>query len=179
MSLEEKIFEDASDLLGNPINDWEFVGIEFNDDSPHLRYYPLEGKIAISLSLRAKEDNRQYLFQLSHELCHLFYPKKEYPSLIEHDTLVINEGISTYFSVKTTGSILSIEEHLRNDLRTHSNNYFQALELVEKLLQIDSEAIQKLRKFQPRIDLLSKADFENAKIEIEEDLIKALLLPFK
>lgn len=179
MSIVEKILQDATDLLGNPINEWEFIGIEFNDGSPHLRYYPLEAKVAISLSFRAREDERQYLFQLTHELCHLFYPKKEYPSLNEHETLVINEGISTYFSIKTTGSIFNIEEHLKNDLRNHSNDYYKAFELVEQLLLIDSNAIKKLRKIQPRIDLLSASDFEKAKIKIETELVKSLLIPFE
>ncbi|HSC52035.1 MAG TPA: hypothetical protein VLC98_00325 [Phnomibacter sp.] len=179
MSIEEKVFQDACVLLGNPINDWEFIGIEFNDHSPHLRYYHEEGKVAISLSLRAKEDDRQYLFQLTHELCHFFYPKLEYPSLLEHKTLVINEGISTYFSVKTTGSLFSIEEHLRNDLKNHSSNYYQALELVERLLNTDSQAIQKLRKIQPRIDRLLECDFINAEIKVEKEIIKSLLTPFQ
>ena len=137
MNIEEKIFQDATDLLGNPINDWEFIGVEFNDSSPHLRYYPDEGKIAISLSLRAKEDDRQYLFQLTHELCHFFYPKIEYPSLKESQTLVINEGISTYFSVKTVGLIFGIEKHLRDDLKDNNNNYYNALALIEQLLTYD------------------------------------------
>ncbi|QGW29789.1 hypothetical protein GLV81_18200 [Phnomibacter ginsenosidimutans] len=76
MSLEEKVFQEARSLLGDPINDWEFIGIEFNESHPHLRYYPSEGKISISLSLKAKYDEVQYIFQLSHELCHLFYPKR-------------------------------------------------------------------------------------------------------
>jgi hypothetical protein len=179
MSIEEKLWEEASALLGDPINEWEFIGIEYNDLSPHLRYYPLERKISISLSQKAQEDLHQYIFQLAHEVCHLFYPKKEYPSLEEPDTLVINEGISTYFSVKTTGLMFNIEEHLRADLQNNSNNYFQALELIEKLLFKDFEAIKKLREVQPRIDLLTENDFKIAEVNVDDELVKALLLPFQ
>jgi len=178
MSLEEKLFQDAVNLLGNPIKDWEFIGIEFNDDTPHLRYYPETGRISISLSMRAKEDDSQYIFQLTHELCHLFYPRKEYPSLVEHRSLTINEGIATYFSVKTTGSMFNIEDNLRNDLKQNSIKYFNALELVEKLLALDPNAITKLRNEQPRIDLLSEGDFIKANIEADPDLIGVLLSPF-
>jgi len=178
MSVEDKIFQDALDLLGNPLKDWEFIGVEFNDNTPHLRYYPDEGKVAISLSMRAKEDNQQYCFQLTHELCHLFYPKIEFPSLIEHATLVINEGISTYFSIKTTGVLFNIEEHLRNDLRQNSIEYHRALELVEQLLALDVDAIRKLRNVQPRVDLLSEQDFAKAQISAEPNLIRTLLSYF-
>jgi hypothetical protein len=178
MSMEEKIFQNAVNLLGNPLNEWKFIGIEFNDDTPHLKYYPPDGQIAISLSMRAKENDQQYYFQLTHEICHLFYPKMEFPSLIEHTTLLINEGISTYFSIKTTGGIYNIENHLRNDLKQNSIKYHNALELVEHLIILYPNAIRKLRDEQPRIDLLTDEDFAKAKINADTNLIRALLSPF-
>lgn len=178
MSLEEHIFQEATKLLGGPINDWQFKAIEFNDDGPYLRYYPEDGVVTICLSPRAKEDTRQYCFQLTHEICHLFYPKIEYPSLKEHRLTVLNEGISTYFSIKLTGLIFNIEDHLKNDLMENSKNYYNAFGLVEKLLLLDEDAIRKLRAKQPRVDLLTANDFEKANVDSDSDLITNLLKYF-
>ncbi|MRX45842.1 hypothetical protein [Pedobacter puniceum] len=179
MSLEEKIFQDANDLLGDPIKDWEFFGIEFNDDSPHLLYYPEEGKIAISLSLEAKNNEVQYVFQLAHELCHLFYPSIEFPSLKKSEMLVINEGISTYFSIKTTSSVYKNEEYLLKNLKNNSNNYYQAFKLVDQLIKIDLNSIKKLRLQQARLNYLKKNDFQNAQLALDSELIDSLLKPFQ
>lgn len=179
INIEEQLFNDATELLGNPIKEWQFTGIEFNDEQPHLRYFPSEGHIKISLSFKAKNDYQQYVFQLSHELCHLFYPKIEYPSLIEHSTLVINEGISTYFSIKNTGLLFNMENELINNLKEHSPKYYNAFNLVSQLLDSDNHAIKKLRSHQPRIDLLKAKDFIEADINANEELIILLVEHFK
>lgn len=56
------------------VNQWSYCGIEINDHSPHLAYYPDTNEVAISLSERVKNDDIQLIFQLAHEVCHLLYP---------------------------------------------------------------------------------------------------------
>ena len=179
INIEEQLFNEATEFLGIPIVEWQFTGIEFNDEPPHLRYFPLEGQIKISLSFKAKNDDQQYIFQLTHEICHLYYPKIEFPSLIEHSTLVINEGISTYFSIKKTGSLFNMEKELIDNLKEHSPKYYHGFCLVSELLSSDNDAISKLRRHQPRIDLLRVKDFADADIMANDELIISLIEHFE
>lgn len=179
MSLGAEIFQKAIELLGDPIGEWEFIGIEYDNHSPYLKYYPIKGQVSISLSEKAKDDKEQFIFQLSHEMCHLFYPKYEYPSLIEHKTLLINEGISTYFSIKCTDYYCKSEDIIKDNLKRFSQNYFEAFILVEELLSIEPMSIKILRDKQPRIDLLKDKDFEDLNIPFNSNLVSSLIKPFE
>ena len=48
--LTNKLIDDAENLYGKPLDDWEFSGIEINDRPPSLKYYPETGDVTISLS---------------------------------------------------------------------------------------------------------------------------------
>lgn len=179
--LQEIVYElldDAQNLFGRMLDDWTFYGIEINNMPPCLVYYPDTGHITVSLSKKVISDEKQLLFQLSHEICHLLHPSRERESPILYNTLVINEGISTYFSVFKIGQYFDCEEDLINNLKYYYKDYYFAYTCVKDLLQIDPDAIKILRKKVPRVDKLTESDFDILPHTVPKELIENLLLPF-
>jgi len=158
-------------------SDWNYIGVEFNNMGPHLRYYPENGGVAISLSERDKEDEVQLHFQLAHEVCHLLYPTTNLTGE-RGATTVLNEGVSTYFSVWAAGRFCS-QDFLIDNLKQHSHNYYGAMVVVRELLEINHEAIKLLRKLEPQLNRLSFEHFKQAKIVASEALIHELLAVFE
>jgi len=93
----------AEGLFGRMSSNWTYDGVVFYDHPPHLNYSPDTATVQIWLSLRAIDDDIQRDFQLAHEVCHLLYPSVNLVNPSEPQTNVINEGISTYFSVIAVG----------------------------------------------------------------------------
>jgi hypothetical protein len=132
----------AESLFGQSNNDWIYGGVEFDDQNPHLRYYPDTGQVTISLSLKALTDHTQFVFQLSHEIGHLLHPSRDYPSLAINNTLVINEGMSTYYSVLKTDEFFQNKGLIIDNIKAHSTEYYKAFMLTEELLQIDKDQLK-------------------------------------
>jgi hypothetical protein len=167
----------AEDLFGPMCSEWKYIGTEFNDMGPHLRYYPDERSVAISLSEKARNDEIQLHFQLSHEVCHLLYPTTCVETNNQEKTSTLNEGVSTYFSIlaiKQFGVTTGIIENLRD----YSPNYYDALALTYQLIEADNQAILKLRSVQPQLNKIEAQDFENAGLDISEELKSNLLSTF-
>ncbi len=177
--LTNKLIDEAESLFGNSIQDWNFSGIEINERSPSLMYYPETGKVTISLSEKIINDDIQLIFQLSHEVCHLLHPSLEFPSLYKNSTLVINEGLSTYYSVIKMQEYFQNSEFVLQNLRTYSTNYYKAYVLVKNLLDFDIQAIRKIRELRPRIDKLVIDDFEIANLRLGTTLKNNLVEVFK
>ena len=167
----------AQENFGPMCSEWVYVGVEINDMGPHLRYYPEDGYVAISLSEKIKDDEIQLHFQLSHEVCHLLYPTMNLSGEKE-STTVLNEGVSTYFSLWATGRYCS-QDLLIDNLKQHSSNYYRAMLSVHELLEIDQEAIKKLRMYEPKLNRLSFEHFEKSRVSASERLISDLLATFE
>jgi hypothetical protein len=175
--LANKLIDDAENMFGNSIGDWKFSGIEINDRAPCLIYYPT-GEVTISLSKKVIKNNLQLIFQLSHEVCHLLHPSLEYASLYQNKTLVINEGISTFFSIVKTQEYYSDGIFLIDNLKNFATNYYDAYCSVTALLKVDDKAVKKLRAIKPRIDKLVSEDFSKAQLELNERMIMNLIQVF-
>lgn len=173
-----KLIDDAKSLFGPAINDWQFAGIEFRNGPPSILYYQDKGEMTISLSEHVQNDDLQLIFQLSHEVCHLLHPSKEYPSFRQNKTIVLNEGISTYFSVLKLDEFYNIKDKVVESLRNDNDGYFHAYNLVQQLISLYPDSIKTLREKCPRIDRLTASDFADAKIFISEELMNNLLMPF-
>lgn len=139
----------AEELFGKKNEDWTFIGIEFRQGGPYIRYYS-KNKVSIVLSSdcsRTFPQSPKLYFQLSHETCHILYPTGK------NDANILNEGISTYFSKifvekeypKSKYAINAIEESI----------YYEAFLLVEKLLDLDQDAIKKIRSLNRDISNIS------------------------
>jgi len=167
----------AEEQFGPMCSEWKYIGTEFNEMGPHLRYYPDERSVAIPLSEKARNDEIQLHFQLSHEVCHLLYPTTCVETNKQERTSTLNEGVSTYFS------ILAIEQfgvttEIIKKLRDYSPNYYDALALFCQLIEEDNQAILKLRSIQPKLNKIEAQDFEMAGLDIPEELNSNLLGTF-
>lgn len=168
----------AQDLYGPMVNEWNYFGVEFNNMGPHLRYFTDTGNLVVSLSERSRNDNVQFHFQLSHEICHMLYPTMDKVTNINKPTTVLNEGVSTYFSLLAIENLCNVQEVISN-LEEHSNNYYQAFLLLAQLHQIDRDAVKKLRIIQPMLNELTEVDFEKSEVTIPKNLVKQLLEVFQ
>jgi hypothetical protein len=167
----------AEQLFGSMSSPWKYVGITFRDHPPHLYYFPEACEVQISLSLRSLGDEFQRDFQLAHEVCHLLYPSVLPNNAAKPQTTVLNEGISTYFSVIVVGAYHGEEaaQIAIESLANHTPRYFFAFQQVSSLMQIDRDAIKKIRSIQPMINNVLPEDLRASGLELEDEHIDALL----
>lgn len=175
-----ELFPLAEHMFGPVTSSWEYEGVIFRDHAPHLYYFPETGLVQISLSFRAIDDDLQRDFQLAHEICHLLYPSVDLEEPIELETNVINEGISTYFSVLVVTAYHGEEaaQLILNSLIEFSSNYYAAFKQVSNLIKQDSNAIKKLREIQPMINEICTEDFIASGLELTEEQIELLIAKF-
>lgn len=166
----------AEHMFGAMTSSWQYAGVTFRDHPPHLYYAPEEGSVQIALSFRALEDDLQRDFQLSHEVCHLLYPSVEPDNPTTPSTTVLNEGISTYFSVLVVAADHGEEaaETALQNLSEYFPNYFNAYKQVSALLQKDRGAIRKIREVQPMVNKISKTDFQAVGLPLSDEQIESL-----
>lgn len=162
----------AESMFGDRDKNWTFIGIEYEDNGPFIRYYP-QNKISIVLSSNCSEFIPHYpqlYYQLSHEVCHLLYPTGS------ANANVLNEGISTYFSR------VYIEKRFPgNDyaLRCISKSkYYRPYTLVEELMEINPNAIKEIRKICPRISDVTKQQLNSLNLGLSESKIEELVQKF-
>ena len=163
-----KMLNMAEEMFGKYENKYNFVGIEFRNTVPCIWFYPND-KVSIVLSTNSLVDfpnNPQLYFQLAHEACHLInLTKKE-------NTLVLNEGISTYFSriyqeIIYPDSTYAIEA-IKNSI------YYYAYLLVDKMLSYDREIIKKIRKICPDISKITKDGMKRMEKNLNDEEIEEL-----
>lgn len=169
--------EQSFGLMSSP---WKFAGVVFRDHPPHLYYFPEAKSVQIALSLRAVGNDAQRDFQLAHEVCHLLYPVVDPSQPDEPKTIVLNEGISTYFSVMVVAADHGGEAAamVLDSLATHSPKYFNAFKAVSVLMQRDRDAVKKVRAIQPMINDVVAQDLLSAEIGLTRGEAEALVMPF-
>jgi len=165
----------AESLFGAARDDWALGTVYFADGKPCIVYLPAERVIEIQLSRRAEDDHLQMMYQLAHEVCHTLHPSMDGESLTSAPTIVLNEGVSTWFSCFVCGRF-GWGEAVRDSTLTTA--YAEPMLLVERLLEIDPQAVAKLRAFRPWLDRVVPSDFAEAKVDVPADLAVALCQPF-
>lgn len=177
-SITFKLLEQAEELLGPRCTDWQiYEYILFKDGPPHLEYYPEERKIVICLSTYVRENDYYLLSQLSHEIAHAISPAVKID--LSKKILVINEGVSEYYSVIVLSCWLGYSiEDVYNAKREPYANYFKSLNAVLALIQYDDEIIKKLRIRKPYINELCFDDFYSINTSIDNKIIEYLLEEF-
>jgi len=163
-----EILDLAENYFGNRDKNWTFIGLEFFENGPYIKYYP-NNRISIVLSKdcsRTFPDCPQLYFQLAHETCHLLYPTGK------ADANILIEGISTYFSkiyqeMKYPNSTYAIDS-------IKKSKYFEAYQIIEKLLINDPYVIRNIR--QKGIDLtnISENELKCLDIGLNDEEIKIL-----
>ena len=170
----------AQDLFGPMSSDWGYDGVAFYNHPPHLNYSPDTGKVQIWLSLKALGDEFQRDFQLAHEVCHLLYPSVALDNPVEPQTNVINEGVSTYFS------IIAVDLYHGEDaaavalqsLQSHAPKYYFAFQKISSLLRRDRNVVKKIREIQPMINDLTSGDLHGCGLSLTDQEIESLVEPF-
>ena len=170
----------AEQMFGPMSSPWKFAGVTFRDHPPHLYYFPDTMSVQIALSLRAIGDDLQRDFQLAHEVCHLLYPSVDPHQPNGPKTSVLNEGISTYFSVMVIAADHGDEAAgtVLESLATHSPKYFNAFKVVSALMKRDRGAVKTLRTIQPMINDVVPQDLRAANLGLTHHEAKALVTPF-
>lgn len=167
----------AESLFGPMRSPWKYSGVVFRNHPPHLYYAPDTTTVQISLSLRAINDEFQRDFQLAHEVCHLLYPSVDPEHPVDPQTNVINEGISTYFSVMVVAAFHgeSVAQATIESLATYSQRYFFAFQQVSALMSKDRDAVKKIRAIQPMINKVSEVNLRASGLALTDEAINALV----
>lgn len=156
-------------------NNWLMCGIEFHNDVPQV-WYPgaakesTKGYIVIMLSAEAFSDPKQAVYQLAHECVHTLN------TVIGVNAPVLEEGLATVFSEDM------IEQWFgETDKRAYTDDvrYRDAAANVRKLLQLEPDAIKRLREKQPVFKLMTATTFADAGLsQVPQPLVDELLRTF-
>ncbi|TDV97581.1 hypothetical protein BDK62_106239 [Halomonas alkaliantarctica] len=170
----------AMEMFGPMTSVWEYDGVIFLDHPPHLHYRPDRGTVQIALSYKAINDDVQRDFQLAHEVCHLLYPSVSLGNPSEPATNVINEGISTYFSVLVVDAVYGevMSNSVLESLVNHTPRYLFALKQVMELLHADRDAVKKAREVQSMVNEITEGELRALGLSLPEETYSALTEAF-
>ena len=166
-----KYLLEAESLYGTRTKDYEYAGVELNETGPPKVWYPWNKFILIQVSQTTANNTRQAIFQIAHEVVHVLSPNGR-PT-----TNNLEEGLATYFSKIVTDRDTGDNLYATNCIQL--TKYLKPFQLVEKLLATDPDAIKKLRKFQPVIGTITKQNFLDAGLNLEDDIIDELIKPME
>ncbi|KAB0669041.1 hypothetical protein F6V30_14490 [Oryzomonas sagensis] len=139
----KNIIKDVEELFGPRDKDFVLLGVDFLfEGGPHLS---VRDKTAvIQLEKAAFLDFELACLQCAHECVHLLSPS------LRRETTYLEEGVATYFA----NWLDSKADFNRGQLLLEE--YQVALVHVEKLLNIDPNAIRVLRQHDPKLSKISK-----------------------
>lgn len=176
--LQYKYLSEAEDIFGQK-TDYEYLGISYHNFQPRVVLDSkdfLTGQSFYKMELcgMAINDRTDGILQLSHEVIHLLSPVEQDEG---SEVNYLEEGMATYFSKLITERDTGNSEFCTAALANRPN-YLRAYELYESLIAIDEEAVKKLRKITPVIGNIQPEDFVAAGLEVDSNLIDALLEKF-
>lgn len=160
---------------GQRDKNWLFCGVEFHDNVPQV-WYPgsdedsTSGYIVIMLSAETFSDAKHAIYQLAHECVHTL------STVIGVKAPVLEEGLATVFSEDM------IEQWFGDTNKqayTDDARYRDAAVNVRKLLQLEPDAIKRLREKEPAFKLMTAETFTDAGLgSVPQPLIDKLLQTF-
>jgi hypothetical protein len=179
-TLVSAYLEEAQKLFGNK-TEYIFGGVSYNNSTPKVIvsdscFLTGEKTYFIELNGNAVIDRKDGIFQLSHEVVHLLSPieqDEEKGDLVNY----LEEGMACYFSKIVTEKETADLEYCELQFEKHEK-YKKAYELFVSLLQIDKDAVKKLRVVTEVISHIKPGDFETVGLKIDQELINALLSKF-
>jgi len=136
-----------------------------------VMHLSLPGHVEIQLSKAAKGEADHTLVQLSHETVHTLWP------IGVNDTLVIEEGAATHFSMQVQGYIdPSYPQRFRVGLVGAFAAYLSAANDVKALLSLNPAAICKARRGRSFCDITAN---DLTDVGCEPDAAERLVQKFK
>ncbi len=154
---------------------WTLLGVEFFEHGPNVWYprdmnKPHPRHIAIRLSPEAYTNYKEAMYQLSHECVHLLSPSGGAKAP------VMEEGLAKLYSMEI---IVRLCGHPPGQNYGNVSAYDNAAGFVQQLLQIDGNAIRKLRDKEPAFFKMTAATFAEAGlVQVPQSLIDELLKTF-
>ncbi len=134
----------AEDEYGERDKSWTILGIEFTDRNQPRNWHPFDYKnkknIIIQLTKRAAHNEKEALFQLSHEVFHSLIPTGG------NDATFFEEGLATYFSITATRKTgIDITPNY-----IASKKYRKAYNLVKAVYQAHPDAGKRITAFRKK-----------------------------
>lgn len=164
-----QILSELEHRYGERDRTWTILGVEFGADGPQnwFPFYPNGGKfVLVELFYNALNNVELACYQLAHEAVHLLAPSGG------GGAPVIEEGLATAYS----------EEYVKTNFNkpsfTSMESYKQAAALVRELESIVPDAIRDLRRVEPSFKKMTRDTFRQAGVDVQDDLIEKLLMPF-
>lgn len=135
------MLELAQSQFGPRDKSYTILGVEFIDGRPKI-WYPCNcNNIIIQLGKPCLSEPDRACFQLAHETIHLLSPT------IGQNSNVLEEGLAAYFQVWYMDNHYPSQwPRQKLDWRKLDAPYEKAKTLVERLLEIDRNAIKRLRE---------------------------------
>jgi hypothetical protein len=165
-SLLGHMLQVSQEMFGSRDLSYTLLGVEFSEGGPQT-WYPGNCKhIVIQLGLECINDVVQACYELAHECTHLLSP------LGGNYSTVLEEGLATYFSE------FYVKQHIGRDYHAGMESYKSACSKVKFLLNIDPDAIKKLRIEQPAISLISKDLILKNYPQVPEEMAESLAEKF-
>lgn len=156
----------AEERFGERDHSYTILGIEFAKSGPQI-WYPGNCKhIAIQLGIKCLNEKYRAYYQLAHESIHLLSPTGG------RNATVLEEGLATYFSS------WYLDEFFNQNWYSSMVSYTEACADVKKLLELDKDAIQKLREEEPVISKISSQLLLKYYPALGEEIAERLVQPF-
>jgi hypothetical protein len=176
--ISNKLLIQAENLFGLKVEDWVYNhDVIFQEGPPHIIYHPSRF-ISISLSKSAQDSEYKVVAQLSHEIAHVVSPARN-PNKGSFRVLVINEGVSEYFSLLVLVNWFGYD--IKDVYESKSSpypEYFEALNLIIDLHKDNEAIIKRLRKRQQYLNELTFEDIRAENKTIDDVKIQKLLTKF-
>jgi len=165
-SLIGRAMQEAEAAYGARDAGYFFAGYEFVDGVPQLWFPGNANVVVMQLSIEAQENLSRAAFQLSHEVIHLLNPVRA--GLAN----VLEEGLATYFQ-----GIFAPE--FGNRWISDVPSYIDAQTAVKRLLDMDPQAISRLRAEEPCLSKISEDMIRRLCPGVDFGLATALTARFK
>ena len=165
----------AEKEYGERDKSWTILGIEFTDQGQPQNWHPFyensQKNIIIQLTERAAIEEKEALFQLSHEAFHTLSP------IEGKDASFFVEGLATYFSLKATQALgIDITPSYIS-----TPQYREAYELIKALYKAHPDAgkrVAKMRKMGIQPSSLTKKQLLRHFPSIDEKTAQELTKKF-
>lgn len=180
------MLEEAENLFGARLNPYPFMfaGINFDSQSPRISFWKnnrleLDDEykyIFIRLSLSCRRDTSKGLWQLAHESVHLLSPNPDV------GTTILEEGLATWYQMRWVEKCPEIfpEWAKQFPFGFHGTDcaYLDAYTLVSELLSVDESVLKRIRKIEPRINLITPEQILQEAPRLDEEVAANLVKQF-
>jgi hypothetical protein len=162
------ILRTAEERYGERDKSYTLLGIEFTNQGNPQIWYPGNCKnVSIQITENCLNDINRAVFQVAHETIHCLCPTGK------QNANVLEEGLANLFSIEYCA-----ENGHGNNWSSNKEEYTNASDLVNELLEFDKDIIKKLRVVQPTISLIDKALILEICPTIPEQLAETLTIKF-